>query len=79
MYLCGLALLTHHRGRHIVEDIPAEYDIDEDTASDLTRRLVAAYEHLIEHTSGLDPFFVLEFVDDVGTLCREVKRYVERH
>lgn len=79
MGLYTVALLSHHQGRHIVEDIPDEYDIEEISPSDLPDLLIDAHLRLVEHTSGLDPFFVLEFVTEIGILCREVKRYVERH
>lgn len=82
MYLSSLALLAAHRGRHLVDEIPAVDVVDAARGAaveDLSALLASTHDELIEHTSGLDEFVVLEFVGEVGALCRGVRRYVEHH
>ena len=77
MNLHSLALLADQRGRHLVDLFPDNIDIDHDR--DLAELLDSAHEHLIAQTTGLEPFVVLEFVSEVGALCRGVRRYVHGH
>ncbi|KAA1397838.1 hypothetical protein [Aeromicrobium ginsengisoli] len=77
MYLYSLALLADQRGRHLVDDYPDEVYIAPDR--DLTELLSSSHDQLIARTSGLEPFVVLEFVSEVGALCRGVRRYVHDH
>lgn len=77
MYLASVAQLAAQRGMHLVEVIP---DGAGDSApGDLVGLLATLHVQLVEHTSGLDDFVVLEFVSEVGALCRGVRRYGEHH
>ena len=77
MYLYSLALLAGQRGRHLVDEYFDEVDIAPDR--DLAELLRSSHDQLIAQTSGLEPFVVLEFVSEVGALCRGVRRYVHDH
>jgi len=77
MYLCSLALLAGQRGRHLVDEYLDEVNIAPDR--DLAELLSSSHDQLIAQTSGLEPFVVLEFVSEVGALCRGVRRYVHHH
>ena len=77
MYLCSLALLAGQRGRHLVDEYLDEVDIAPDR--DLVELLCSSHDQLIAQTSGLEPFVVLEFVSEVGALCRGVQRYAHDH
>jgi hypothetical protein len=77
MYLCSLALLAGQRGRHLVDEYLDEVNIAPDR--DLAELLSSSHDQLIAQTSGLEPFVVLEFVSEVGALCRGVRRYVHDH
>lgn len=73
MYLYSLALLADQRGRHLVGRLPDKIDVDEDR--DLAELLDSAHDRLTVQTTGLEPFVVLEFVSEVGAVCRGVRRY----
>lgn len=76
MQLCTLSLLTFHRGLHLVDGVPELVEtVDE---LDLVNSLVTAHDELVAHTSGLASFSALQFVNEFGELCRQVKAYVER-
>ena len=77
MYLYSLALLAGQRGRHLVDEYPDEVDVAPDR--DLAELLSSSHDQLIAQTSGLEPFVVIEFVSEVGALCRGVRRYVHDH
>jgi len=77
MYLYSLALLADQRGRHLVGRLPDKIDVDEDR--DLAELLDSAHDQLTAQTTGLEPFVVLEFVSEVGAVCRGVRRYAHGH
>lgn len=79
MHLCSLALLADQRGRHFVDDCPEEAGGEHTHCQDLVGLLNSSHDQLIAQTSGLEPLNVLEFVNEVGALCRGVRRYVHRH
>ena len=77
MYLASIAQLAAQRGMHLVEEIP---DVAGNSArGDLVGLLATMHVQLVEHTSGLDDFVVLEFISEFGALCRGVRRYVQHH
>lgn len=77
MHLYSLALLAGQRGRHLVHEYPDEISVALDR--DLAELLSSSHDQLIDQTSGLEPFVVLEFISEVGALCRGVRRYVHDH
>jgi hypothetical protein len=77
-YLSSMAMLAGYRGaRFVGEGIDLDRSVDE--TGDPVDQAVSAHKLLVEHTSGLDPFQVLEFVGEVGALCVELRLYGKRH
>lgn len=77
-YLLSLSQLAEQRGLHLVDEIPPRmHMLETDDLADLTDQLAAAHDDLIENSSALDDFVVLEFVNEIGALCRGMRRYVE--
>ena len=75
LYLSSLAQLAACRGCHFGGDKigiqPAEPD------GSLFDQLVDTHERLVEQLPSLASFAVLEFVNDIGSLCRGMRRYVQ--
>ncbi len=78
LYLSSMAQLAACRGWHFISD-DAPVDVAVNSVDDVADELALAHHLLVEHVTGLDTFEVLQFVDEVGALCREMRRYVERH
>jgi hypothetical protein len=77
-YLSSMAMMAGYRGAHFVgEGVDLDRSVDE--TSDPVDQAVSAHKLLVEHTSGLDSFEVLEFVGEVGALCVELRLYGKRH
>lgn len=67
------ALLTRHQGLHLIgpdTGLPASPHGEDQVA-----RLVVAHHRLVDHTTAATTFAGLEFVNDIGALCREVGRH----
>lgn len=78
LYLSSMAQLAACRGLHFISDeTPVGAAVS--SVDDVADELALAHHLLVEHVTGLDTFQVLQFVDEVGTLCLEMRRYVERH
>jgi hypothetical protein len=74
----GLVLLAWHRGRHLL-DADDDLKADSDRSGDLKHLLRAAHSQLVDELTGLEEFEVLEFVAEVGAICREVTTHVHAH
>jgi hypothetical protein len=74
----GLVLLASHRGRHLV-DVDDQSAAGTDRSGDLEHLLRAAHSQLADELIGLEDFEVLEFVAEVGAICREVTTHVHAH
>jgi len=82
LYLSSMAQLVACRGWHFISDdtaVDVAVDVAVNSVEELADKLAVAHLLLIDHVTGLDTFEVLQFVDEVGALCREMRRYVERH
>lgn len=78
LHLSSTAQLAACRGWHVISDHPPVEAVSA-SFDTLSSDLADAHQQLVEHVTGLDTVEVLQFVDAVGTLCREMRRCVERH
>lgn len=78
MYLTSMAQLAACRGRHFI-GAPTTVDETLIRPAEIVSALTAAHILLISCVKGLDSFEVLQFVDEVGTLCRQMRRHDQRH
>jgi len=74
----GLVLLASHRGRHLV-DVDDQPVADPDSSADLEHLLRTSHSQLVDELTGPEDFEVLEFVAEVGAICKEVTTYVHSH